>query len=91
MPVDTIALKHGTFIPIETQPAKGSQDALGMLGVGSVPVGILDAEDEHTSVVSCEQPVEESGACTTDVKESRGRGGEPNSYHHVLESFIHKF
>jgi hypothetical protein len=84
MPVDAIALEHGTFIPIETQPAKGSQDALGMLGVGSVAVRILDSEDEHTSVVPREQPVEESGARTTDVKISCRRGGEPNAYRHLL-------
>jgi len=80
MPVDAIALEHGTFIPIETQPAKGSQDGLGMLGAGSVAVGILDAEDEHTPVVPREQPVEESGPGTPDVEVARGRGSESSAY-----------
>ena len=82
MPVDTVALEHGTFIPIETQPAKSPQYGLGMLGVGSVAIGILDAENEYASVVPREQPVEESGAGAADVKVSRGRRSEASAYRH---------
>ena len=82
MPVYPIALEHGTFIPIETQPAKSSQDGLGMLRVGSVAVGILDAEDEHASMVPREQPVEEGGAGAADMEVARGRGSEPSAYRH---------
>ena len=88
VPVHPIALEHRTFIPIETQPAKSSQDGLGMLGLGAVAVGILDTEDEHASLVPGEQPVEESGTGAADVKESRRRGSEANLYRHVKEYFI---
>jgi len=85
MPVGTIALKKRAFIPVETKPAKSTQDDLGMLGAGSVSIRILDTEDEHTSVVPRVQPVEESSAGPANVKISRGRGGESNAYRHVLE------
>jgi hypothetical protein len=88
MPIDSVTLEHGTFIPVETQPAKGFQDGLGMLGLRTVAIGVLDAEDEDPSVVSGEQPIEECGAGTADVKISRRGGSEPYSYRHVFQSLI---
>jgi len=67
MPVHAVALEKGFLIPVQPQPTQGSQDGFGMLGLGSVAVGILDAEDELTSVVPCEQPIEESSAGAADV------------------------
>ena len=83
MPIDSIALEYRTLIPVETQPAKSSQDGLGMLRLRAVAVRVLDTEDEHASVVASEQPIEERGAGTAHVKISRGRGSEPYSYRHV--------
>jgi len=49
-----MALECRTLIPVETQPAKGSQDSLGMLGLRAVAVRVLDTEDEHAPVVASE-------------------------------------
>ncbi len=84
MPIDSIALEYGTLIPVEAQPAKSSQDCLGMLRPRAVAVSVLDAEDEDPSVVSGEEPIEERGASTADVKISRRGGSESYSYRHVF-------
>jgi hypothetical protein len=67
MPIHSVALKERTLIPVEFEPVESLQDGLGVFRLGTVAVGILDAENEHAFMVPSEEPVEQRGASTTDV------------------------
>ena len=83
-----VAAFHGAFVPVQAQPFHAGEDrAGGFLRVAS-RVRILNAENEGAPHLAGEQPVEQGGARTADVKITRGRRRESCSdvTHDALES-----
>ena len=72
--IEALRLIERALVPVEAQPAHAFEDALDHGFRGALEVGILNAQDEGSAGVAREEPVEEGGACSTDV-EITGRGG----------------
>ena len=65
-----------TLIPIETDPAQGGDNIGGGTFNETLLVGILKAKDELPTIVASKEPVEESGAYSTNVEIAGGAGCE---------------
>ena len=86
--VEPRALKIGTFVPVESQPAEHLLDLVDRLLRRPRDVGVLDPEDERAPHMACVQPVVQSRTHATDVQESgrRGRETEAGLAHRISES-----
>jgi hypothetical protein len=72
-------LTKRAFIPIESEPYHAIEyDLDGFVG-GSGLVCVLNPEDEFTSMVTREQPVEESRPYASDMQSAGGTGGKTDS------------
>src|SRR6478672_2779234 len=81
MPLKIRTLVHDFLVPLQTEPLESFVDrARACLGAAGA-VGVFDAEEKLAAVVLREQPVEQSGARTTDVQVSRRRRRESKSVH----------
>ena len=70
-------------VPVQSQPAHGSQDGVGVLLLGAQQVGVLDAQVELAAEVAGQQPAEDGGTRAADVQMARGAGRETGN------DFIH--
>jgi hypothetical protein len=68
-----------SLVPIEAQPLHVLEDRLLVLRLGTLPVGILDAQDELAAMPAGEQPIKEGGTSAPDVQVPCGAGGETDS------------
>src|SRR5690606_30663072 len=69
----------------QPRPAEALQDVLlGALDVAR-PVGVLDAEDERSSLPACEEVVVEGRSQAADVEEAGGARGEADADGHERE------
>lgn len=73
-----------SFIPIEPEPTESFQNWFERGFNIALLVGIVDPQDELAAVFTSEQPVEQSGANSTDVKIARGAGSEASANGHVI-------
>ena len=69
----------GALIPIESEPAYGAQDDLGVLGSRAGGVGVVDAQDERAAVGTGKGPVVDCRAGTADMQLAGGRGREAHA------------
>ncbi len=70
------AIRPGSLLPVESQPAQSVQDGgTGFFGITGL-VRIFDPQDEGPAVPPGEEPVEEGGAGPAHVQVAGGRGGE---------------
>jgi hypothetical protein len=72
------------LIPVEPQPAQPVLDVVLVDLLGTLDVGVVDAEDERSTVMACEQPVEQRRTGVADVDVTRGRGSDSNPDSHDL-------
>jgi carbon-monoxide dehydrogenase medium subunit len=80
-----VGLIHRPLVPIQPQPGHAVEDGIdGVLG-GPDLVRVFDAEDEFSSRMPRQEPVEKGRAGAADVQKPRRAGGKTNDY------FIHKF
>ena len=70
----------GALVPIESHPAEGPQDDLGVLLGGALRVGVLDAQDEGAAGSTGEGPVVDGGAGAADVQLAGGRRREADAH-----------
>lgn len=71
-----VAADRGTFVPIETEPAEALvDDFIGFVRI-AFGIGIFDPEDKGAAVFAGEEPVKKSGAGTSDMEVTGGRGGK---------------
>jgi hypothetical protein len=54
---EALGLIERAFIPIEPQPAQAIENAFDQFRAIALEVGILYAEDECATLISCEKPV----------------------------------
>ncbi len=71
-----LELHHRLFVPVEPQPRQAVEDRVDRGLRRAFAIRVLDAEQEAPTVVPREQPVEQGGAGTADVKEPRRRRSE---------------
>ena len=71
-----IAALVGTFVPVKTKPTHGAQDDLRIFVSGAGGIGVVDAQNKGSTVGSRKRPVIDSGACTSYMQLSGGRGGK---------------
>ena len=69
-------LAHHVTVVVETQPAQALQDGCGGFGSGPCTVRVFDAQKELAAAATGIKPVEQRGACTSDVQITGGRGGK---------------
>ena len=72
-------LFHGrrwSRIPFEPHPAQIVHQRRGVELLAALGVRILDAQDEATAVVACEQPAEQRGTRVAEVQLAGGTGSE---------------
>jgi hypothetical protein len=72
------------FIPVEAEPPQSFINRLHRLRCVSLFIGILDAQDEGSTVLADEKPVEQRGARTADMKVAGGRRSESGTDGHLL-------
>ena len=71
------------FVPAEIKPAQAIENLIyARLGV-ALDVGIVEAEDDGSSIVAGIEPVEDEGAGAADVQKTGGRRSESNTEHNV--------
>lgn len=75
----SVALEAGLTVEVDPQPLQGIEDDLDELGLGSLPVGVFDAQQHLAANVTRPQPVEQSGAGATEVQVPRRRWGEADA------------
>ena len=69
------------LVPPEVEPAQTIEDgADGGIGV-ALDIGVIEAEDHGSSVVTGVEPVEDKGAGTADVQKTSGGRRKSNSKH----------
>jgi hypothetical protein len=68
-----VTLQHGPLVPVEPEPAQRVLHTCDRGVGGTRPVGVLDAQDEHTLLVARVQPVEQSRSRVPDVDLTRRR------------------
>src|SRR5439155_19641966 len=61
-----------SLVVVEVQPRHGIENRLDRLLGGALDVGVLDAQDELSTVMARERPREERGAGTAQVQETGG-------------------
>jgi hypothetical protein len=86
-------LTKRTFIPVEPEPSHAVDDDLDGFVSGSRLVCVFDPEDELSSMVPGEKPVEERCPYASDMQGSGGTGGKTNSNiiqrtHGAVNSFV---
>jgi hypothetical protein len=74
-----LSLAKRAFIPIEPEPFHAIDDDLDGFVGGSGLVCVLDPEDELSSMVPGEQPIEESRPYASDMQGSGGTRGKTDS------------
>ena len=79
VPVEARALQHRPLVPVEAEPRQRLLDAHHPLVPAAGDVGVLDPQDEHTTVVTREQPVEQRGAGPAHVERAGRRRREPDA------------
>ena len=72
------ALQHRAFVPVESQPSQHVLDPQHPFVTGACLIGVLDAQDEGSPVVTSEEPVEQRGARRADVQGTRRSRREPD-------------
>jgi hypothetical protein len=74
------------FIPDQPEPAETVEDDFdSFLGIAG-HVRVFDAEHKRTAGVAGIEPIEQSGACSTDMEEPRGTRRKSNPNFHVTQS-----
>ncbi len=67
------------LVPFDAEPAQGVVDLLLGLPRRTQLVGVLDAQDELTAVLTREAQVEQRDVCGTDVRVARRRRGDAST------------
>ena len=67
------------LVPLDAEPAQGVVDLLLGLPRRTQLVGVLDAQDELTAVLTREAQVEQRDVCGTDVRVARRRRGDAST------------
>ncbi len=70
--VQPVGLVKWPFVPVESQPLHALQDRRRQFRPGAVGIGVLNPQNKDAVHASREQPVVESGACSTDVQVAGG-------------------
>jgi hypothetical protein len=60
-------LKEGPFIPVQTQPLHAIYDGVDRFLGGPRYIGILNSQDELSTMMSGKKPVEEGRSCPSNV------------------------
>src|SRR5581483_1746611 len=68
------------FVPLQAQPVQPIQNTAERFLAGALLIGILDAQDELTTVTVGKQPVEQCGARAADVHIPRRTGRKTNPH-----------
>ena len=82
VPVEARALVDRPLVPVEAEPAEPVEDRVDRLGGGAFRIGILDAKDEASAVMSREEVVEERGPRPADVQIAAGARREARTNGH---------
>jgi hypothetical protein len=65
--VQTLGLIVRTFIPVQSQPTQTIENILGILGLRSLVVGILNSQNKLTALTAGKQPVKNGGSRRANV------------------------
>ena len=76
-----LALDHRVVVPVNAKPLEAFEDVLGEFRLGSLLVGVFNAQQEATVLVSRKQPVENGRPRRADVEGSRRAGSQTNANH----------
>ncbi len=74
----------GAFVPVEAEPAEPFEDGIEGAGHEAGLVGVFDAQDELSALMTGEEPVEEGGADVADVGHAGRAGSETDANSHLL-------
>ena len=69
-------LEDRLAVPIEAEPGQPVEDGVDGVGGRTLPVGVLDAQQELAAGVPGIEPVEQSRARAADMQIAGGRGGK---------------
>src|SRR5687767_9867819 len=72
------------LVPVDPQPPQAIQDARHHLGLRSLDVGVLDAQDERAAVATGIEPVEKGSPCAANVQVTSGGRRETETGHHGM-------
>src|SRR5207249_9836204 len=78
------ALVDGSLVRVEMEPGEGVEDRLDRFGGRAFRIGVLDAKDEASAVVSREEVVEERRAGAADVEVAGGTRREARPHGHEI-------
>ena len=81
------ALVDGSLVPVEMEPGEGVEDRLDRFGGRALRIGVLDAKDEASAVVSREEVVEERRAGAADVEVAAGTRREARPHGHEIRTY----
>jgi hypothetical protein len=81
--LEPVELERDVAVPVEAEPAERALDLLDRLFHLPARVRVLDAEEELSSLVPREEPVEERGADAADVEEPRRAGRKADADGHA--------
>jgi hypothetical protein len=78
------AIKGGTFVPVETEPAEAIEDGQQRLGLVAIRISIIDAKDELPTLAPGEEPVEQRRSDATDMEVTRRAGSKASADGHSV-------
>ena len=70
-------LEHRLAVPVEAEPLQAVEDHLDAVGRGAFPIGVLDAQEELSSLMPGIEPVEQRRPGVANMHGAGGRGGDP--------------
>ena len=74
----SLGLEDRALVPVQPEPRQGAIDPLGPLVAVALGVGVLDAQQERTALLTGEEPVEQGRAGASDVEIAGRRRREAN-------------
>ncbi len=80
---ETLSLVVGPLVVVEAQPTHGAEDGVDRCLRGTLPIRVLDTQNENAAVAARKQPAEQCRARAADVKIAGGARGKSSAYLHA--------